>query len=145
MASIGRIIRLGRILETRANQALKVHGLIYTDLDVLATLRRSGAPFRLTPTELRNSVLLTSGAMTAAINRLARSHLVRRAKDDRDGRVRWVMLTDRGRVIADHAIEARFAEAAHAVGGISPAICKDLAKSLKALLLSLEALPDTPS
>jgi DNA-binding MarR family transcriptional regulator len=54
----------------------------------LATLQRSGAPYRLSPTALRKSVLLTSGAMTACLNRLEQCGLISRNPDDGDRRSR---------------------------------------------------------
>ena len=58
MGIVGRILKLGKILERRAGQALKESGLYYTDFDVLATLRRSGSPYQLTPKELMKSVII---------------------------------------------------------------------------------------
>lgn len=141
MAAVGRIIHAGRILEARADKAVKPYGLIYTDLDVLATLRRAGAPFRLTPTDLRSSVLLTSGAMTAALARLARLRLITRAQGKDDRRVRWVTLTASGKSIVDRAIGARFAEAEAALCGLAPGARTDLARALKTLIASIAAAP----
>lgn len=70
---------LGGLLHARAGERLRAHGISYTELDVLATLRRSGAPYRLSPTVLRKAVLLTSGAMTACLNRLEQRGLIRRS------------------------------------------------------------------
>ena len=81
MAVAGRVLHLGRLLEAQADECLKALELSYTELDLLATLRRSGAPYRLSPTDLRRSVLLTSGAMTACLNRLQRRGLLRREAD----------------------------------------------------------------
>ncbi|MEO1487772.1 MAG: MarR family transcriptional regulator, partial [Bacteroidota bacterium] len=82
MSIVGRILSLGKILEKRASSALCDIGICYTDLDVLATLRRSGAPYALTPTELMQSVLITSGAMTALLDRLTKLELIYRAVDE---------------------------------------------------------------
>jgi MarR family len=88
MAVVGRLLSIGRQLEARANAVLKPLGLHYTDLDVLATLRRGGRPYRRTPTELRNFVLITSGAMTACLDRLERNALIARLDDPHDN-YRW--------------------------------------------------------
>ena len=50
--------------------------IIYTDLDVLATIRRSGEPYQLSPKQLMKSVLITSGAMTALLDRLTKLELI---------------------------------------------------------------------
>lgn len=137
MSIVGRVIHLASILKARANQALKGHNLHYTDLDVLATLRRSGTPYRLTPTELTRSVLLTSGAMTATLRRLEEKKFVSRALDKRDGRVRTVALTPAGIDLIDEAIAVRFAEATRSVQALSQRDRDELARLLRILSLSL--------
>ena len=119
MAIVGRILNLGRVLETRATAWLRGTGIHYTDLDVLATLRRSGAPYRLTPTTLRRSALITSGAMTACLNRLEDLGLVTRSPVEDDRRVLTATLTKKGRQLVDTAIAIRFAEAEDAVGSLT--------------------------
>jgi DNA-binding MarR family transcriptional regulator len=138
MAVVGRLLSIGRILESRANVALKPLGLHYTDLDVLATLRRGGPPYRRTPTELRNSVLITSGAMTACLDRLERNELISRVADPQDRRSSAAELTVAGRALIDQAIVVRFAEAADALSGLSGDQRSQLAALLKTLGHSLE-------
>ena len=76
MQIVGRVMKLGKIFENRASLALKENRIYYTDLDVLATLRRSGKPYQLTPKQLMESVVITSGAMTALLNRLTKLELI---------------------------------------------------------------------
>lgn len=118
MAVVGRVLHLGQLLETGADECLKPLELSYTELDLLATLRRSGAPFRLSPTELRRAVLLTSGAMTACLNRLQARGLIRREPDPRDGRALFAVLTAKGAKLAERAIALRFEQARRAVAGL---------------------------
>lgn len=138
MAVVGRILSLGRRLEARANTALKPMGLHYTDLDVLATLRRSGKPYRLTPTGLRESVLITSGAMTACLDRLEANGLIARRDNPDDRRSKSAGLTVAGTKLIDKAIVTRFAEAANAVAGLSARDRATLAGLLKKLDQRLE-------
>ncbi|MGH8078102.1 MAG: MarR family winged helix-turn-helix transcriptional regulator [Lysobacter sp.] len=138
MAIVGRVLSLGRRLEARANRALKSLGLHYTDLDVLATLRRNGKPYRLTPTELRDSVLITSGAMTACLDRLEKAGLIARLDNLDDRRSTSAGLTAAGRALIDRAIVIRFAEAAEAVSGLSARERTTLAGLLKKLGRGLE-------
>ena len=142
MGVVGRVLQLGRILEGRAGRALKKFDIHYTDLDVLATLRRSGAPFRLTPTKLRESVLITSGAMTAVLDRVEKAGLLRRVPDPSDRRVRAVELTPEGKERIDKAIEVRFAEAEMALRGISPEDRETLASLLRRVILSIHHAPE---
>jgi len=137
MAVVGRLLQLGRRLELRANLALKSSNLRYSELDVLATLRRSGHPYQLTPTRLRETVLLSSGAMTALLDRLEVRRLLIRMPDPADRRVRSVALTPAGIELIDQAIEARFSEAAAAVSALSEKENEDLSALLRRLLLSL--------
>jgi DNA-binding MarR family transcriptional regulator len=139
MAVVGRLLSIGRQLEGRANAALRPLGLHYTDLDVLATLRRGGRPYRRTPTELRNAVLITSGAMTACLDRLESNGLIARAADPNDRRSSAAVLTTDGRKLIDKAIEVRFREAAEALSSLSEAERSRLASLLKKLGQSLES------
>lgn len=138
MAVVGRLLSIGRLLEGRANAALKPLGLHYTDLDVLATLRRGGRPYRRTPTQLRDSVLITSGAMTACLDRLENSGLIARVADPNDRRSSAAQLTPEGRKLIDKAISVRFEEAAQALSVLSEAERVRLAALLKKLGRSLE-------
>ena len=65
MAVIGRLHRLGALLETELRPVFAEAGLGNGDFDVLASLRRAGAPYRLTPTELAGTTMVTSGAVTS--------------------------------------------------------------------------------
>ena len=133
MSIVGRILHLGNVFEAAENAALRGLKISYSDLDVLATLRRSGAPFQLTPTQLRHSVLLTSGAMTACLNRLEKAGLVRRVLDDSDRRSLAAALTARGVSLIDKAIAARFARAEDAVANLPRTERALLAKLLQKL------------
>lgn len=136
MGIVGRIIHLATGLKVRANEALEPFGLSYTDLDLLATLRRSGEPFKLTPTELMNAILLSSGAMTAALGRLEKRDLITRqpGAKDTDRRVKAVALSNKGRVLVDKAIAARFAEANDAISRLSEPQKQLLENTLRDLL-----------
>lgn len=119
IAVVGRIMMLSHILERRVSDVLKPHALNYSDFDVLATLARAGAPHELTPTELMDAVILSSGAMTALLDRLTQRSLIKRGQSRSDGRIRTAILTQQGKTLVDKAVSARFAEAAEAVGGFS--------------------------
>lgn len=139
MAVVGRLLHLGGLLQTRAGERLRAHGISYTELDVLATLRRSGPPYRLSPTTLRRSVLLTSGAMTACLNRLERRGLIRRSPDDSDRRSLMATLSSKGVELIEAAIGSHFAQADQAVAGLDAAERDDLARLLRKFRLQLDA------
>lgn len=101
---LSRVTRLGRHLDRARSAAFDRHGLETWEFDVLAALRRSGAPYRLSPGQLVAQTMVTSGTMTNRIDRLARRELVRRLPDPADGRGVMVHLEDGGRVLADAAL-----------------------------------------
>lgn len=138
MQIVGRIMKLGKILENRASLALKENGIYYTDLDVLATIRRSGEPYQLSPKQLMQSVVITSGAMTALLNRLTKLELIYRAPDENDGRISLAGLTEKGKEIIDKAIEKRFDEAKESIQILTQEEQVDLAILLKKLLVELD-------
>lgn len=138
MQIVGRIIKLGAVLEKKISNVLKDSGIHYTDLDVLATIRRSGKPYELTPKQLMKSVLITSGAMTALLNRLTKLELIYRAPDPKDGRIKLAGLTKKGIKIIDKAIVIRFDDAKSSVAIFNKTEHKELAALLKKLLLSLD-------
>ncbi|PCE64075.1 MarR family winged helix-turn-helix transcriptional regulator [Sediminicola luteus] len=139
MQLVGRALSLGKRLEKRASVALNNFEIHYTDLDVLATLRRSGAPYSLSPKALMASVLITSGAMTALLDRLTKLGLIIREPDPSDGRIKRATLSTKGIALIDKAIEVRFEEANASVTGLSEEEQLQLSGLLKKWMASLDA------
>ena len=108
MAIVGRIMRLGRAYQDEVSPMLRPHGISYSDFDVLATLRRAGAPYSLTPTELARNVILSSGAMTACLTRLENAGLIERANHVTDRRSRSAILLTKGIELVELLIDQRF-------------------------------------
>ncbi len=138
-AIVGRILVLSDHLRKRVGEALAPVGLNLWAFDVLATLRRQGPPYCLTPTELSAATMLTTGAMTNRLDHLEEAGLVRRQPNPEDRRGVLVLLTDQGRELVDQAVTLRFAEAADAVTGLKPEERAELARMLSALLGDLES------
>src|SRR5687767_8062557 len=86
MAVIGRLTRLSQLLGAELRRTFGAHGLDAASFDVLATLRRSEPPHRLTPAELMRASMVTSGAVTQRLDRLETRGLVTRAPSASDGR-----------------------------------------------------------
>ena len=134
----GRIIRLGGIFQQVYGDAFEALGINETDYGVLAPLRRAGPPFELTPTELARQRMMTSGGMTAAIDRVERKGLVARAPNPADRRGSLVRLTDEGRRVIDAAME-RHAEVEHElVAALGEKDRDRLTTMLRALLLAAD-------
>ncbi|QNA83393.1 MarR family transcriptional regulator [Sphingomonas sp. So64.6b] len=119
MHVVGRIIRLAHIYEEDVSRMLHDHGLAYSDFDVIATLRRSGAPHELMPTQLQKSVLLSSGAMTACLRRLESAGLISREAGQQDRRRLSAKLTTKGFDLVEKLIDQRFDIARKSVTGLS--------------------------
>lgn len=103
---VGRLLRGAEYLQRDLVEALEPLGLSYGDFDVLNTLRRCADPAGTHPRDLARSALITSGAMTARVDRLCRSGLVVRTKDPHDGRSVLVRLTPDGDAVAARALAA---------------------------------------
>ena len=134
MQVIGRILRLGNKFEAEANRELKKYNLKYTDFDIIATLRRSGKPYKLTPSQLCESVILTSGAMTTALDRLEKAGLVQRQQELTDKRVRSAALTPMGVNLAEKAAVERSRLAGEELTSLSLDERNQLGQLLKKLI-----------
>ena len=99
-----RVKRIAKQLDAVRKTAFAETGLELWEFDVLAALRRAGAPHRLSPKQLLAITLVSSGTMTNRLDRLTERGLVHRDADPRDGRGVLVTMTDAGRVLVDEAL-----------------------------------------
>jgi DNA-binding MarR family transcriptional regulator len=100
----GRIVRLSGIFQAAYREAFAPLGVHDGDYGILVALRRTGAPYALTPSALARERMMTSGGMTAALDRLERKGLVERRPNPGDRRGSLVALTDDGRSVVDAAM-----------------------------------------
>ena len=135
---IGRISRLSQILERGLDETFATFGLNRSGFDVLATLRRSGPPYRLTPTMLFRELLRSSGTMTNRIDRLEQAGLVRRIPDPDDRRGVLVELTPEGLDLLDRVADEHLSNERRLLAGLSSHDQRELAALLRKLLRSLE-------
>ena len=112
-------------------------GLQQGEFDVLATLRRSGKPFALTPTQLYETLMISSGGMTARLDRLEAAGLVERSPDPRDRRGRLIALTQAGRELIDATITRHVANEEQILHSLTRAEQKQLDGLLKKLIAGL--------
>ena len=138
MGVILRIQALAKILGDQTASRLQKFDLQWWQYDVLSTLRRQGEPFILAATELADSAMLTSGAMTNRIDRLEETGLVKRRKDLDDRRKVLVELTPKGLKLIESATEARFEAAMDALEGLDARQKKSLSDLLRMVLTSHE-------
>jgi DNA-binding MarR family transcriptional regulator len=134
----GRLLLCAAHLERAIVAALRPFGLSFGDFDVLNTLRRRGNEQGTNPSDLAQSSLITSGAMTARLDRLERAGLIRRALDPSDRRAVRVHLTERGERLAEEALHAVIATDHAFLEPLSQRRRDAVASALKKLLLHAE-------
>ena len=134
MGVVLRIQALAKILADQTAAKLQEFDLHWWQYDVLSALRRQGKPFIMAATELAESAMLTSGAMTNRIDRLEEDELVRRIKDSNDGRRVLVQLTNKGLNLIEQASKARFKTATDALEGLSTVQRNSLSSLLRLVL-----------
>jgi DNA-binding MarR family transcriptional regulator len=141
MGIIGRMSRLSRFLERSIAAVLTRYGLNEPQFAVLAALRRAGPPHTLSPTDLYNGLLVSSGAMTNRLERLAAAGLVERVPDPGDGRSLLVALTDKGQQVINEAVAAHTANEHRLLSSLTATERAQLADVLRRLLLQFEDRP----
>ena len=134
----GRVIRLSALFQQALADEFAPLGINGADHGLLAALRRSGAPFTLTPTELARQRMMTSGGMTAAIDRLERKGLVVRTPHPTDRRGSLVGLTVEGVSVIDRAMEHQVEVEHRLVAGLGDRDRAQLVNLLRRLLLSVD-------
>jgi len=104
LAVLSRITRIARHLDIARRDAFA--DLENLGFDVLAALRRAGAPHQLSPGQLMQETMVTSGTMTNRLDRLEELQLITREQDPDDGRGSLVTLTKSGMRAVDAALES---------------------------------------
>jgi DNA-binding MarR family transcriptional regulator len=139
LGMVSRVLRLATHLRKRDEQLLENFGLAPWGYEVLAALRRQGAPYSMTPTELRHATLLTAGGMTNRLDRLETEGWVERKPDPNDGRGVLVRLTASGRRIVDATLEDRIENAEVIFQPLTAGEQGQLASLLRKVLLPLSS------
>ncbi|MFF7127626.1 MarR family transcriptional regulator [Streptomyces sp. NPDC008240] len=134
MEVFGRIYRLSRAMGDRMEKAYAPYGIGRGEFDVLATLRRSGEPFTLSPRQLSATLMLTTGGMTGRLDKLERAGLLRRSPDPHDRRGLQVTLTEKGLDVIDQAVGAGLAVQTAALSSLDTEQADQLASLLRELL-----------
>jgi DNA-binding MarR family transcriptional regulator len=134
---VGRLSRLTREIEPRLETVYREHGLEPGWHDVLATLRRTGPPFRLRVTDFAGTLMLTSSGTTKRLDRLEQAGLITREPDPQDRRGTLIALTDAGRELIDGVTEAHLANERRLLAALSGDEQRRLADLLRKLQLGL--------
>ncbi|MFD7630579.1 MarR family winged helix-turn-helix transcriptional regulator [Streptomyces sp. NPDC059851] len=137
MELFGRIYRIARAMGDAMERAYAQHGLSRGEFDVVGTLRRSGAPYTLSPRQLSATLMLTTGGMTGRLDKLEKAGLLCRKPDPHDRRGLQVVITDRGLALVDEAVSAGLEVQRAALTGLTEEEVTVLSGLLRKLLAGL--------
>jgi len=135
---LSRVARLARHLDRARRTAFDRSDLESWEFDVLAALRRAGAPYQLSPKALLQQTLVSSGTMTNRIDRLVARGLVERRTDPNDGRGILVQMTGQGLTRVDAAITRLVDAESELLASLSPVDQERLAILLRKLSLDFD-------
>ncbi|MFD7548991.1 MarR family winged helix-turn-helix transcriptional regulator [Streptomyces sp. NPDC059816] len=144
MGVIGRIQRAARLLERELSEQFATHGLQLGEFDILATLLRSGTPYRLTAGALSEASMISSGAMTNRLNRLVAKDLVTRETDPDNRRSLLITLTPEGHRTVEAALVGHLATESQLLAPLDAGKQDQLAGLLRELLTGLGDVPRGP-
>lgn len=134
-----RVILLAAGLSEATRRVLAELDLTIAEFDVVVSLRRAGAPYRMKPTELSRALMLSSGGTSNVTNQLVRRGLVEREPDPDDGRGTQIRLTPRGVEVAEDALRANSAAHDATWSGVPPETVGAAAAALRAVFDAMEA------
>jgi DNA-binding MarR family transcriptional regulator len=138
MAVLGRLSEAAeRVMQDHLNPLFADAGLQPGEFDVLATLRRSGDPYMLSPTQLYEAAMISSGGMTNRLDRLERAGLIERRPDPSDRRGKLIALTADGRRIVDATITRHVANEKQLLSVLTTAEQEKLNALLRKLIAGL--------
>ena len=138
MAILGRAFRLGNMIRPSIEATFAGFGLDRGEFDVIATLKRSGPPYRLTPTEMYALLMISSGGLTHRLDRLEKAGLIRRERSAKDGRSVQVALTEAGAALAEQAFRTDMASELAFLEPLDAGEREMLAGLLRKLILGIE-------
>jgi DNA-binding MarR family transcriptional regulator len=138
MALVARLGRASAYADAQINEALAAFDVSRPAWDVLASLRRGGEPYRLSPTALYRGLMRTSGTMTHRLAGLEKAGLVRRVEDPDDSRSKLVELTPEGLALVDRIAPAHLENERRLLSPLTASEQHELTELLRKLLISLE-------
>ena len=136
LAVLSRITRIARHLDIARRDAFG--DLENWGFDVLAALRRAGEPHQLSPGQLMQETMVTSGTMTNRLDRLEELKLITREQDPDDGRGSLVTLTASGMRAVDKALEGLLENERELLGTLSAKDREVLADLLSKLVTEFD-------
>jgi DNA-binding MarR family transcriptional regulator len=138
MAVLGRLSDAAeRVMRDHMNPLFADSGLQPGEFDVLATLRRSGKPYLLSPTQLYEALMISSGGMTARLDRLERADFIERRPDPSDRRGKLIALTEAGKRVIDETLSRHVANEQRILSSLTTSEQERLNALLKKLIAGL--------
>jgi DNA-binding MarR family transcriptional regulator len=144
MGVIGRLNRCAALMRRRLDATFEQFGLSTWEFDVLATLRRAGAPHQLAPTALFSQLMVTSGTMTHRLQKLEASGWVQRKPNPDDARSMLVQLTAVGQDLLERALLAHVENEKNIMAPLGATDTAALDAQLRKLLATLEPPASAP-
>jgi DNA-binding MarR family transcriptional regulator len=141
LALFGRLFRAAHLADSELAVVARASGLGPGWFDLLAALRRTGAPYALNPTELIRTTMLSSGGMTKRIDRLSAAGLVERLPDPSDRRGTLIRLTAAGLAAIDEALPAHVASEERLLAPLTAPERRSLDRLLRKLVAHLDEPP----
>jgi DNA-binding MarR family transcriptional regulator len=126
-----RVTRVGLLLDAFQHRCLDEFGLRFVDFSVLRVVELAG---QLTPSELAELTLRSTGGMTQIVDRLVKQGLVLRSPDEKDRRKVVIVLTPKGRRLTDKAQVAYARERARVLDPLSEAELHEIDAAVRRLL-----------
>lgn len=137
---ITRIWRIAKLLTDERRRTLGRLGIDAATLDLLSTLRRAGAPYRLTAGEIAERALVSAGAISQRVARAECQGLVVRDRSSADGRRTYVTLTGDGHALIERGVDELLRHEEELLGALTHAQRADLTGLLRTLLDDLTGL-----
>lgn len=135
---LSRVTRIAKRVDRFRKEAFKTSQLVSWEFDVLAALRRAGAPYQQSPGALIAQTLVSSGAMTHRLTKLEKRGFVTRSSDPDDGRGVVVKLTREGLIAVDTAFATLVQAEQELLGALNKNDQALVANALRALSLDVE-------
>ena len=139
MALAARLMRVAQLISGRIDELAAANGVHRGEGDVLFALRRAGPPFRLSPTRLAESLLVTTGTMTNRLDRLEQRGLIKRIPNPADRRSLDVELSAEGRRLVDAAVTEHVANEQAMLAPLTARDRAELTRITRKLIAHLEA------
>jgi DNA-binding MarR family transcriptional regulator len=135
---VARILRIAKLITDERRRTLASLGTDVATLDLLATLRRSGPPYRMSPSEIGRNCLVSGGAVTQRVARAEAAGLVEVARTDSGRRTVTVELTPKGHQCTERNISALIGRERDLIADLGDQERERLVELLRELLASVE-------